>query len=175
VLRSRLSRLGFGNAAPGVWIAPTHLEAETRHTLARLELTPYVELFRGTHTGFAPTAEAVAGWWDLDAVAEQHRAFLAAHEPALTALRQNGTANGAADPEAAYRDYLLALDDWRRLPYADPGLPASLLPSDWPGERSAGVFFALHEALRDAAQEYVARLRPTVDTCTHAGDDGISH
>ncbi|MGW8377207.1 PaaX family transcriptional regulator C-terminal domain-containing protein [Streptomyces sp. ODS28] len=169
ILRSRLSRLGFGNAAPGVWIAPTHLEEETRHTLRRLGLAPYVELFRGEHAGFRPTAEAAAQWWDLDAIAAQHRDFLAAHEPALRAWQQRG-----GGPEAAYRDYLLALDDWRRLPYADPGLPAELLPSDWPGEHAAEVFFALHGRLRSAAQEYVDGLRPTVETCTHAGDGGTS-
>ncbi|MCZ9340861.1 PaaX family transcriptional regulator, partial [Streptomyces sp. TRM76130] len=53
-------------------------------------------------------------------------------------------------PQDAYRDYLLALDSWRRLPYTDPGLPARLLPDGWPGARSAAVFRALHERLRDA-------------------------
>ncbi len=53
-------------------------------------------------------------------------------------------------PEEAYRDYLLALDSWRHLPYTDPGLPSALLPRDWPGERSSAVFRGLHERLRDA-------------------------
>ena len=154
VLRSRLARLGFGNAAPGIWIAPSHLEEETRHTLGRLELTPYVDLFRGSHAGFEPTAEAVARWWDLDALAAQHRAFLDAHEPVL----RTWTRRRRVPPEAAYRDYLPALDAWRRLPYADPGLPASLLPEDWPGERSARVFFALHSKLRDPGAEFAGAV-----------------
>ncbi|CAO0837851.1 hypothetical protein SMICM17S_04389 [Streptomyces microflavus] len=54
---------------PGVWIAPAGLYEETRHTLERLELAPYVDLFRGDHLGFAATRESVARWWDLDAVA----------------------------------------------------------------------------------------------------------
>ena len=58
-------------------------------------------------------------------------------------------------PEEAYRDYLLALDSWRHLPYADPGLPAALLPEDWPGERAAAVFRGLHERLRDAGAAFV--------------------
>lgn len=61
----------------------------------------------------------------------------------------------AASPEDAYRDYLLALDSWRQLPYADPGLPVELLPADWPGGRSAAVFTALHSQLRDAGAEFV--------------------
>ncbi|MEV7542261.1 PaaX family transcriptional regulator C-terminal domain-containing protein [Streptomyces sp. NPDC089915] len=151
LLRSRLARLGFGAVAPGVWIAPAQLAEETEHTLERLHLTAYVELFRGAHLGFAPTAEAVARWWDLAALAKQHEEFLDLHEPALRAL-QSGP---GPTPEAAYRTYLTALDTWRRLPYADPGLPRELLPADWPGDRAAAVFAELHTRLRDTGARFV--------------------
>ncbi|MGW8601528.1 PaaX family transcriptional regulator [Streptomyces sp. NPDC055893] len=168
LLRSRLARLGFGTAAPGVWIAPARLYDETRNALERLELSPYVDLFRGDHLGYAATAGAVARWWDLPAIARLHEDFLAAHEPVLRAWRAApagadapgdavapGDAAAPGGAEAAYRDYLLALDSWRRLPYADPVLPAELLPDDWPGRRSAEVFTALHELLRDRGAEFV--------------------
>ncbi|MFF4453046.1 PaaX family transcriptional regulator C-terminal domain-containing protein [Streptomyces goshikiensis] len=151
LLRSRLARLGFGNVAPGVWIAPAHIAEETGHTLDRLRLTAYVELFRGAHLGFAPTAEAVARWWDLAALAKQHEEFLDLHEPALRAL-QSGP---EPTPEEAYRGYLPALDTWRRLPYADPGLPRELLPADWPGDRAAAVFAELHTRLRDIGASFL--------------------
>lgn len=154
LLRSRLGRLGFGTAAPGVWIAPARLYEETRHTLERLELSSYVDLFRGEHLGYAATAEAVARWWDLPAIAKLHEEFLAAHEPVLRTWTATRTAS-AGSAEDAYRDYLFALDSWRRLPYADPVLPAELLPQDWPGARSAEVFAALHERLRDRGAEFV--------------------
>ncbi|MFH8579918.1 PaaX family transcriptional regulator [Streptomyces zaomyceticus] len=150
LLRSRLARLGFGTAAPGVWIAPARLYEETRNALERLELSPYVDLFRGDHLGYAATAGAVARWWDLPSIAGLHEEFLAAHEPVLAAWRA-----APAGAEDAYRDYLLVLDSWRRLPYADPVLPAELLPDDWPGRRSAEVFAALHELLRDRGAEFV--------------------
>ncbi|MFJ6694668.1 PaaX family transcriptional regulator C-terminal domain-containing protein [Streptomyces sp. NPDC091272] len=162
LLRSRLSRLGFGTAAPGVWIAPGGLYEETRHTLDRLQLAPYVDLFRGDHLGFAATAEAVARWWDLPGIAAQHEDFLARHEPVLREWETRPAADGTAG-ERAYRDYLLALDSWRRLPYADPGLPVELLPDDWPGGRSAEVFAQLHARLRDAGSAFVrpdALVRP---------------
>ncbi|MFJ3336570.1 PaaX family transcriptional regulator C-terminal domain-containing protein [Streptomyces sp. NPDC086766] len=151
VLRSRLAGLGFGTAAPGVWIAPAGLYEETRHTLRRLRLDPYVDFFRGEHLGYTPTAEAVARWWDLPAIAAQHEAFLDSHARVLRAWEKRPD----TPPEDAYRDYLLALDSWRHLPYADPGLPARLLPADWPGARSAAVFRGLHERLRDAGAEFV--------------------
>jgi phenylacetic acid degradation operon negative regulatory protein len=183
VLRSRLAGLGFGSAAPGVWIAPGALYEETRHALDRLGLASYVDLFRGAHAGFTPTAQAVRRWWDLDALAALHRGFLAAHEPVLErweaaagagaggAGTRDGDADGAetrgADADGAgtrgadgrgaeaFADYLRALDSWRRLPYADPGLPAALLPDGWPGFRSAAVFGRLHELLRDRGAAYV--------------------
>jgi len=43
------------------------------------------------------------------------------------------------------------------VPYADPGLPGELLPDAWPGARSAEVFRALHERLRDAGAEFAHR------------------
>lgn len=150
VLRSRLAGLGFGTAAPGVWIAPARLYEESRHTLRRLHLDPYVDFFRGEHLGFAPTAEAVARWWDLTAIAKEHERFLDVHAPALHAWERRSD----TPPEEAYRDYLLALDSWRHLPYTDPGLPTALLPADWPGVRSAQVFRGLHERLRDAGARF---------------------
>lgn len=154
LLRSRLARLGFGTAAPGVWIAPAHLCEEARHTLERLQLASYVDLFTGAHAGFEPTVRSVARWWDLDAIAAQHRAFLDVHEPVLRRWSRRRT----VAPEAAYHDYLAALDAWRRLPYADPGLPSPLLPEDWPGGRAADVFGRLHAKLRAAGARYAREV-----------------
>ena len=114
-------------------------------------LDDYVDFFRGEHLGFAPTAQAVARWWDLAGIAEQHEAFLDRHARVLRAWERRTD----TPPEDAYRDYLLALDSWRHLPYTDPGLPAALLPADWPGTRSAAVFRSLHERLRDAGAVFV--------------------
>ncbi|MFB6771992.1 PaaX family transcriptional regulator C-terminal domain-containing protein [Streptomyces sp. NPDC056337] len=156
VLRSRLAGLGFGSAAPGVWIAPARLYEETRHTLGRLDLDSYVDFFRGEHLGFTPTAQAVARWWDLAAIAKEHEAFLDRHARVL----RDWEGRSDTPPEDAYRDYLLALDSWRHLPYTDPGLPARLLPAQWPGTRSAAVFRALHERLRDAGSRFAALGAP---------------
>ncbi|MFC4500257.1 MULTISPECIES: PaaX family transcriptional regulator C-terminal domain-containing protein [Streptomyces] len=150
VLRSRLAGLGFGTAAPGVWIAPARLHEEARHTLQRLKLDGYVDFFRGEHLGFAATVEAVARWWDLAAIAKEHETFLDRHAPVLHAWQRRPD----TPPQEAYRDYLLVLDSWRHLPYVDPGLPAPLLPPDWPGARSAAVFGELHRRLRDAGAEF---------------------
>jgi phenylacetic acid degradation operon negative regulatory protein len=175
LLRSQLARLGFGTAAPGVWIAPAHVADEARHTLERLGLSGYVDLFAGHHHGFTPTPEAVRRWWDLDALAAAHRAFLDVHEPVLRRRERepedgdgghsglggrDGSRGSSGDGgRGAFADYLRALDSWRHLPYLDPGLPPPLLPAHWPGARSAEVFHALHELLREPGARYVAQVR----------------
>ena len=45
VLRSELTRLGFGMVAPGVWIVPAHPQDTTAETLRRLGLDAYADLF----------------------------------------------------------------------------------------------------------------------------------
>ncbi|MEZ0114666.1 phenylacetic acid degradation operon negative regulatory protein [Catenulispora sp. EB89] len=148
LLRSRLSRLGFGATAPGVWIAPSHLAEEARHTLERLELAEYVDLFRADYLAYGDLRESAARWWDLGAVqagyAEFSEQFLATEKNADT-----------ADDADAFATYLLALDAWRRMPYRDPGLPPELLPEDWRGTQAADIFFGLHDRLRGRGLSYV--------------------
>jgi phenylacetic acid degradation operon negative regulatory protein len=146
LLRSRLARLGFGATAPGVWIGPSHLAEEARHTLERLELAPYVDLFHADYLAYADLRDAAARWWDLGAVqagyAEFSEQFLA-------------TDSETVDDADAFATYLLALDAWRRMPYRDPGLPAELLPEDWRGTQAADIFFGLHNRLRGRGLSYV--------------------
>jgi phenylacetic acid degradation operon negative regulatory protein len=154
LLRSQLARLGFGTAAPGVWIAPAYLEGATAEMLSRLGLREYADLFRADHLAFGDVAEKVRQWWDLREIERLAREFVAAHEPALSRWRRD---RPAARPRAAFADYVQVLTDWRRLPYLDPGLPAELLPPDWAGSRAAEVFFTLQSQLADPAHTHVTR------------------
>jgi phenylacetic acid degradation operon negative regulatory protein len=144
-LRTRLQWLGLGTVAAGVWIAPAHAEAEVRRTVADLGLEGHVDLFRGEHLG---RGDAIAEWWDLDAIAAEYRGYVAAWEPALA---RNGRPSGAA----AFADHVRQLDAWRRIPFHDPGLPASALPADWPGGHAWAVFHALDRRLSRAALRHV--------------------
>ncbi|MGW0802533.1 PaaX family transcriptional regulator [Nonomuraea sp. NPDC002799] len=155
-LRSRLSWLGFGTVAAGVWIAPAHLLRETRDTLVRHGLDPYVNLFNSHHVAFTEVAEQAPGWWDLSRLQDLSREFLDQYTPALDGYRSAAT----PDPAQAFTDYISALTDWRRLAYSDPGLPLEILPAGWNGVRAADTFFELHERLAGPAHEFVeATLR----------------
>jgi phenylacetic acid degradation operon negative regulatory protein len=147
VLRSQLTRLGFGTAAPGVWIAPAHLHDATADMLRRYELDSYADLFRGDHLAFGDLAAKVRGWWDLGELERHYREFLDAHTP--------GPRQETLTDRSAFAGYVRVLTDWRRLPYLDPGLPEELLPEDWIGIRAAEVFFTLRSLLEEPARAYV--------------------
>ncbi|GAA3825087.1 PaaX family transcriptional regulator [Streptomyces chiangmaiensis] len=152
-LRSRLSGMGFGTVAPGVWIAPAHLYESTSAMLRRLDLTAYVDLLRSEYLAFAAVPEKVRQWWDLDELALRYEAFIAAQEPVLERWQKHPS----ADDVAAFVDYIRALTSWRRLPYMEPGLPAEVLPERWAGLHAAPLFFALKTELEGRAQAHVAR------------------
>ena len=153
VLRSELTRLGFGMVAPGVWIVPAHPQDTTAETLRRLELDAYADLFRADHLAFGDPAAKIRRWWDLDELERQYESFIRAHEPVLRHWEQTGPPG----EQEAFADYVRVLTDWRRLPYLDPGLPAELLPDGWVGIRAADLFFALRALLEEPARAYVKR------------------
>jgi phenylacetic acid degradation operon negative regulatory protein len=151
VLRSQLARLGFGTAAPGVWIAPAHLHDPAAGMLRRLGLDAYADLFRADHVAFGDLAGKVRQWWDLDQLERLYGQFLDAHGPLLRRWRAR-----PAGSREAFADYVRVLTDWRQLPYLDPGLPAKLLPANWIGARAAELFFTLQAQLEDAARAHVS-------------------
>jgi phenylacetic acid degradation operon negative regulatory protein len=154
MLRSRLTWLGFGTVAAGVWIAPAHLEHETRDVLERYGLSSYVDLFRADYVAFGEVSEQIGTWWDLAGLEQLYADFSATHGPVLARWRRRRSPEDAA----AFASYVRALTDWRRLPFLDPGLPPELLPRDWHGAKAADQFFALQGLLHEPARRHVAAV-----------------
>lgn len=152
-LRTSLTRLGFGTAAPGVWVAPGNLAGETRRTLERRGLSAYVDLFTGDHFAFGDLRAKVRVWWDLDELAALYADFLRRYAP----VRDRASADGATPPEA-FRTYIPMLTQWRRLPYRDPGLPPALLPPGWNGVTAGEMFHELNVALGAPAREHAVAV-----------------
>lgn len=151
-LRTILTRLGFGTAAPGVWVAPGNLAREARETLARRGMTSYVDMFRAEHLAFGDLRSKVRAWWDLEELTELYADFLRRYRPVL----QQGT--HALSPEEAFREYVPMLTEWRRLPYLDPGLPLQLLPQGWNGVTAGELFDQLNAALRGPSREHARAI-----------------
>ncbi|MER5354300.1 PaaX family transcriptional regulator C-terminal domain-containing protein [Kitasatospora sp. NPDC002551] len=155
-LRSRLSWLGFANAAPGVWLAPARLLPDARRLLARLGLDAYVHFFLSAeYAGFTDLRTAVAGWWDFPAIEAQYAAFTDTWRPAATDLRERPA---GPEPAEAFRAYVPMLTQWRRLPYLDPGLPEELLPADWNAVAARAVFTELHARLAGPSLGHVEKV-----------------
>jgi phenylacetic acid degradation operon negative regulatory protein len=152
-LRTRLGGLGFGAAAPGVWLAPGTLADEVYAALERQGLAGYVDIFRGEHLGYAPLADRVRDWWDLGGIEARYAQFVAAHGPMARRLPRHPPSGGEA-----FATYVRMLTVWRRLRYLDPGLPLELLPARWTGVPAAELFEQLDAALRPVAQQHAGAI-----------------
>ena len=148
-LRSTLTRLGFGSAAAGVWVAPGTLYDETVRALDRRGLTSYTEFFRGDYLGSGDVATRMREWWDLDEMQRRYVGFVAAWTPARDAL-----AGVAPEPAEAFATYVPMLTAWRLLPYLDPGLPLEHLPAGWKGIAAGELFADLDALLRKPADAH---------------------
>ncbi|MET3565296.1 phenylacetic acid degradation operon negative regulatory protein [Leifsonia sp. 563] len=156
-LRRRLAALGCGTVADGLWIAPAALEGELEAELTSAVSTtsadvhpsgsPVVAMFADA----APRGDLAAGlarWYDLPAIRAAHESFLA----------RFGDLPHPLDDAQAFATWMRALDEWRVIPYRDPGLPAAALGPDWPGAASAELFRRLRADLEERAVSHAAAV-----------------
>ena len=147
-LRRRLHWIGAGIVTPALWICPGFLSDEVEDIVDELGARGYVTLFTAERPRVAGDLHtAVAGWWDLPALEKLHRVYIA---EAATSVVSDGVA-----PGEAFARYIRGVDSWRSIPYLDPGLPLDLLPSDWPGAQSAGIFAAISSRYGYAGWDFV--------------------
>jgi len=152
-LKRRLKWIGCGSVAGALWIGPAHLVTEAEEIVEDLDLVGRVTVFMVDELrGATEPRVAVARWWDLDTIRALHDDFLDAHKSSLDAFRVDPT------PRNAFRTWTRALDAWRPITGIDPGLPASVMPEDWPGARSIPLFLELRELLAGPAMRYVESL-----------------
>lgn len=146
-LRRALTGLGFGAVTDGLWIAPGHLRAEAEDTLENLDIRERATIFiTQTPLTAEPFAQAAAKWWELDTLAARHTAFLNRYD---RLARQS-----PCEPREAFALWLRCVDDWKTIPYIDPGLPPSALPPDWPGMKSVELFARLRATYSGPARAY---------------------
>lgn len=142
-LRSRLGWAGYGLLSPGVWISPwVAREAEAVEVVASLGLTD-ARTFIGCLGSLGDPATLASMAWDLPSVDHSYGEFLTRHRDVAP-----------RDRAEAFRALTLLVHDWRRLPFADPDLPAELLPVPWRGDEAAAVFHHQHQALLATATQW---------------------
>jgi phenylacetic acid degradation operon negative regulatory protein len=151
LLRSRLAGLGCGPLAPGVWIAPRRVAPDVRRMLVAFDLDRFTHLVEGTYAGFAEMPALAAATWDTEPLARHYASFGKRHQRTIN--RWDGHDHG---PRGAFIDYVASLHDWRRLAYADPGLPDELTGFAMQRRAAQAVFNELSLRLAAEAMDYVA-------------------
>jgi phenylacetic acid degradation operon negative regulatory protein len=146
-LRSRLAWAGLGSLGGGVWLTP-HVEREAELSAAiREEPDADARSFVAELGELGDPEQLIAEGWDLDAVRDQYLAFV----EDFARLR-------ASSPQAHFRHQTLLVHAWRRFPFLDPDLPASLLPRDWPRERAHALFVDRHDRWAAGARTHFEHL-----------------
>ena len=142
LLRTRLTWVGLGSPAPGVWIGTHTDRVDAVRELLRDAGTD-AQVFVGAHHEVGDVDLLVRQAWDLDAIEQGYEDFVA----------QFGKRRD--------RDALAATVElvhvWRRFPWTDPVLPGTLLPARWTGVAAARLFARLHARwAADARAEWAA-------------------
>ena len=143
-LRADLAFVGYAELTDHVWVSP-YERTELRFVLgragARARTARAVEFD-------PPPIEA----WDLGALRAAYDDWLATAGDLVA--RQ--LAAHDADDKGAFAARFHLVHEWRKFLFADPGLPDSLLPRDWPGRASAELFAAEADRLKPGADRFVA-------------------
>src|SRR4051794_32189027 len=142
VLETRLSWVGFGNPAPGVWIS-THTERAGEAAQVLQDAGVHGgQIFRARHLLDGELPGLVGQAWDLDRLGREYDEYLAQFDSESDQLMR----------------LLRLVHGWRRFRLIDPTLPAELLPARWSGLRAAEFFHRIHEQWRPAAMAEWKRL-----------------
>jgi phenylacetic acid degradation operon negative regulatory protein len=147
-LRTRLGWAGLGSPAPGFWVTPrADRELQARKVVEDLDLLGGSWSFVADGGQIGDERSLARAAWELDEVEARYEAFLD-----LVSRRRPRT-----DRQALIAQVRL-VQEWRRFPLLDPGLPRELLPPRWTGNRAAEVFRERHASWAPRAQQAWADL-----------------
>ena len=127
-LRQELTYLGYGEHAPGVWLCPFDRPEVGRGGGACRRLAPATPSpWSSTRTRWAPGTSPPSPRRTPRGRAWRDRLV-------------NGEPAHADEDEKAFAARFRLVHEWRKFLFDDPGLPARLLPADWPGVPAAELF-----------------------------------
>jgi phenylacetic acid degradation operon negative regulatory protein len=151
-LRKRLTWLGFGPLASGVWFCPHDRVDEVRAGFAD-QPAVRIDAFSARSEGLTADRDMAGRAWDLAALDQEYAEFLQRYEPRLIGYRA-----GELGGQRALVERVRLIHDYRLFPFRDPDLPPELLPEGWSGRAAHEVFLQAHGLLRAPAEAYVDGL-----------------
>lgn len=147
-LRTRLTWLGLGCPTPGLWIIPdADKEDEVQAALSDLDLSERAFAWAGRRAAGTDPASLIDAAWDLEAVRTRYQEFA-----------EDFAERTVEDDTSAFVAQVELIQAWRSFPFADPDLPAELLPRGWPGPQSATLFHNRRDRWHRRAQREWERM-----------------
>jgi phenylacetic acid degradation operon negative regulatory protein len=153
-LRKELVWTGFGQLAGGVWISPCDLTERVLRLIDRYDLRDRVDLFTSAYHGPGSDADLVARCWDLPALRAHYDRFLAEYRPRARELTALAAGPGGLPDNRAFVERTRLVHEYRKFLFDDPGLPAELLPADWPRPAATRLFADLYRLLAPGADRF---------------------
>lgn len=150
-LREQLRWLGCGSLGNAVWVVPRRATGEMWEAVRDLGLDDELTVFAGDYLGAKKMSRMVASAWNLDHLQDLYRSFV----DDCDLILERWTSPPLGPDVQAFRDNTDAVHAWRKFPYLDPGLPASMLPDPWNGNLAATRFSTIRELLGTSALDYV--------------------
>lgn len=153
-LRRRLGWAGFGSIGPNVMASPLVAAAAAAEIVDDVEPGSVMITRSRVHDGegLIGTEQLVRRSVDLEAAEAAHRDLLAwfgaFDETVLTTL----------DDERCLKLRVLLVSRFRRVALAEPGVPASLLPVDWVGDRSRRLAARIYESISERSDRAAGRI-----------------
>lgn len=154
-LRKDLTVLGWAPLSASTWLSPNDALDVARTAADANAVLENVDLFVGEYRGPHTDRELLERCWDLPAIAEQYREFIARYEPRL----QNERAHHALRDDEAFVERMWLVHDYRKFTYVDPGLPSTLLPAHWPGSLAAALFREYYALISNKAEYFFRHAR----------------
>jgi phenylacetic acid degradation operon negative regulatory protein len=153
-LAKDLGWLGFGRLAAGIMLHPSPDPQSLASVIRDAPVAERPLAIAGKTELAGPPAllqALVARAWDLAALAEAYRAFLAGFAELSRALERGYT----PEPLAALLARVMLIHDYRRVLLRDPMLPRELLPRDWLGREAYDAARSLYRALAKPAERWI--------------------
>ena len=148
-LRRELAWLGFGPLAAATWVSPCDRLTQVEDRFSKHEEIR-LDLLRARSKGLSADRDMAERCWDLEGLNADYDAFVRRHSEQLPRYR-----SGGMSPSESLVERTRLLQEWRRFPFRDPGLPTELLPARWKGYDAYDLFVEAAARLRPGAEQAI--------------------
>ncbi|MGD9941987.1 MAG: PaaX family transcriptional regulator C-terminal domain-containing protein [Burkholderiaceae bacterium] len=162
-LRQALIWEGVGQLAPHVFIVPSSDTGRLNKVLDEFQLADRVQMLSAQTL---PTKDPemarrmVRDAWALAEIEKRYEGFLKRFRPIYQILERHA---GEIEPEYCFVIRALLVLEYRVIAVRDPHLPASLLPTPWPGHSAFNLCKAIYQQVLAGSEAYLGASFKALD------------